>query len=114
MGSLQERIASTNKGSITSIQDIFPAPATTFAHLNATTILSRGLASKGIYPALDPLDSTSTMLQPHIVGKDTSRPRVSTIKEKNAGRVDQIIGPVLDITFPPGKLPYIYNAYINI
>lgn len=76
MGSLQERITSTKKGSITSIQAVYvpaddltdPAPATTFAHLDATTVLSRGLASKGIYPAVDPLDSTSTMLQPRIVG----------------------------------------------
>ena len=76
MGVLQERITSTNEGSITSIQAVYvpaddltdPAPATTFAHLDATTVLSRGLASKGIYPAVDPLDSTSTMLQPEIVG----------------------------------------------
>jgi len=76
MGVLQERITSTNEGSITSIQAVYvpaddltdPAPATTFAHLDATTVLSRGLASKGIYPAVDPLDSTSTMLQPSIVG----------------------------------------------
>ena len=76
MGSLQERITSTIQGSITSIQAVYvpaddltdPAPATTFAHLDATTVLSRGLASKGIYPAVDPLDSTSTMLQPSIVG----------------------------------------------
>jgi F-type H+-transporting ATPase subunit beta len=76
MGTLQERITSTNEGSITSIQAVYvpaddltdPAPATTFAHLDATTVLSRGLASKGIYPAVDPLDSTSTMLQPEIVG----------------------------------------------
>jgi F-type H+-transporting ATPase subunit beta len=76
MGVLQERITSTNEGSITSIQAVYvpaddltdPAPATTFAHLDATTVLSRGLASKGIYPAVDPLDSTSTMLQPGIVG----------------------------------------------
>ena len=76
MGSLQERITSTKDGSITSIQAVYvpaddltdPAPATTFAHLDATTVLSRGLASKGIYPAVDPLDSTSTMLQPWIVG----------------------------------------------
>jgi len=76
MGGLQERITSTTKGSITSIQAVYvpaddltdPAPATTFAHLDATTVLSRGLASKGIYPAVDPLDSTSTMLQPAIVG----------------------------------------------
>ena len=77
MGTLQERITSTNEGSITSIQAVYvpaddltdPAPATTFAHLDATTVLSRGLASKGIYPAVDPLDSTSTMLQPGIVGE---------------------------------------------
>nr|ADJ57427.1 ATP synthase CF1 beta subunit [uncultured prymnesiophyte C19847] len=77
MGVLQERITSTNEGSITSIQAVYvpaddltdPAPATTFAHLDATTVLSRGLASKGIYPAVDPLDSTSTMLQPGIVGE---------------------------------------------
>ena len=78
MGGLQERITSTNLGSITSIQAVYvpaddltdPAPATTFAHLDATTVLSRGLASKGIYPAVDPLDSTSTMLQPSIIGED--------------------------------------------
>jgi len=76
MGGLQERITSTKAGSITSIQAVYvpaddltdPAPATTFAHLDATTVLSRNLASKGIYPAVDPLDSTSTMLQPWIVG----------------------------------------------
>ena len=78
MGTLQERITSTKEGSITSIQAVYvpaddltdPAPATTFAHLDATTVLSRGLASKGIYPAVDPLDSTSTMLQPWIVGTE--------------------------------------------
>nr|YP_009326886.1 ATP synthase subunit beta [Codium simulans]ANJ70839.1 ATP synthase subunit beta [Codium simulans] len=78
MGGLQERITSTKNGSITSIQAIYvpaddltdPAPATTFAHLDATTVLSRALASKGIYPAVDPLDSTSTMLQPWIVGDE--------------------------------------------
>jgi F-type H+-transporting ATPase subunit beta len=77
MGGLQERITSTTQGSITSIQAVYvpaddltdPAPATTFAHLDATTVLSRGLAAKGIYPAVDPLDSTSTMLQPEIVGE---------------------------------------------
>jgi F-type H+-transporting ATPase subunit beta len=76
MGGLQERITSTVLGSITSIQAVYvpaddltdPAPATTFAHLDATTVLSRGLASKGIYPAVDPLDSTSTMLQVSVVG----------------------------------------------
>jgi F-type H+-transporting ATPase subunit beta len=77
MGGLQERITSTTDGSITSIQVYVPAddltdpaPATTFAHLDATTVLSRNLASKGIYPAVDPLDSTSTMLQPWIVGEE--------------------------------------------
>merc|ERR1711933_673985 len=76
MGALQERITSTTQGSITSIQAVYvpaddltdPAPATTFAHLDATTVLSRNLAAKGIYHAVDPLDSTSTMLQPSIVG----------------------------------------------
>nr|YP_010337221.1 ATP synthase CF1 beta subunit [Pseudoerythrocladia kornmannii]QUE28302.1 AtpB [Pseudoerythrocladia kornmannii]UNJ16806.1 ATP synthase CF1 beta subunit [Pseudoerythrocladia kornmannii] len=78
MGALQERITSTTEGSITSIQAVYvpaddltdPAPATTFAHLDATTVLSRNLAAKGIYPAVDPLDSTSTMLQPNIVGQE--------------------------------------------
>ena len=78
MGALQERITSTKQGSITSIQAVYvpaddltdPAPATTFAHLDATTVLSRNLAAKGIYPAVDPLDSTSTMLQPGIVSAE--------------------------------------------
>ncbi|CAN6440809.1 unnamed protein product [Victoria cruziana] len=78
IGSLQERITSTKEGSITSIQAVYvpvddltdPAPATTFAHLDTTTVLSRGLAAKSIYPAVDPLDSTSTMLQPRIVGEE--------------------------------------------
>jgi F-type H+/Na+-transporting ATPase subunit beta len=78
MGALQERITSTTQGSITSIQAVYvpaddltdPAPATTFAHLDATTVLSRQLAAKGIYPAVDPLDSTSTMLQPGIVTEE--------------------------------------------
>jgi len=77
MGALQERITSTTQGSITSIQAVYvpaddltdPAPATTFAHLDATTVLSRNLAAKGIYPAVDPLDSTSTMLQVGIVSE---------------------------------------------
>ena len=76
MGQLQERITSTNKGSVTSVQAIYvpaddltdPAPANTFAHLDATTVLSRAIVEKGIYPAVDPLDSTSRALQPHIVG----------------------------------------------
>jgi F-type H+/Na+-transporting ATPase subunit beta len=78
MGQLQERITSTNKGSVTSVQAIYvpaddltdPAPANTFAHLDATTVLSRAIVEKGIYPAVDPLDSTSRALQPHIVGDD--------------------------------------------
>ncbi|MBQ9503619.1 MAG: F0F1 ATP synthase subunit beta, partial [Lachnospiraceae bacterium] len=78
MGALQERITSTKKGSITSIQAVYvpaddltdPAPATTFTHLDATTTLSREIASKGIYPAVDPLDSTSRILSPDIVGKE--------------------------------------------
>ena len=78
VGALQERITSTTEGSITSIQAVYvpaddltdPAPATTFAHLDGTTVLSRGLASKGIYPAVDPLDSTSTMLQASVVGEE--------------------------------------------
>merc|ERR1711881_36961 len=77
IGTFQERITSTRDGSITSIQAVYvpaddltdPAPATTFAHLDATTVLSRNLASKGIYPAVDPLDSTSTILKPWIVGE---------------------------------------------
>ncbi|PLS68796.1 MAG: F0F1 ATP synthase subunit beta [Cyanobacteria bacterium M5B4] len=81
MGDLQERITSTNDGSITSVQAVYvpaddltdPAPATTFAHLDATTVLSRSLASKGIYPAVDPLASTSTMLQPTIVSEEHYR-----------------------------------------
>ena len=78
MGGLQERITSTNKGSITSVQAIYvpaddltdPAPATSFAHLDATTVLSRSIAEKAIYPAVDPLDSTSRILEPRIVGEE--------------------------------------------
>ncbi len=78
MGALQERITSTKKGSITSVQAVYvpaddltdPAPATTFAHLDATTVLSRNIASMGIYPAVDPLESTSRILAPDIVGKE--------------------------------------------
>jgi F-type H+-transporting ATPase subunit beta len=78
MGQLQERITSTKNGSITSVQAVYvpaddltdPAPATTFAHLDATTVLSRQIAELGIYPAVDPLDSTSTALKPDIVGKE--------------------------------------------
>jgi F-type H+-transporting ATPase subunit beta len=78
MGQLQERITSTRKGSVTSVQAIYvpaddltdPAPASVFAHLNATTVLSRSISEKGIYPAVDPLDSTSTILKPEIVGEE--------------------------------------------
>ncbi|MEQ1696119.1 MAG: F0F1 ATP synthase subunit beta [Hyphomicrobiaceae bacterium] len=78
MGALQERITTTQKGSITSVQAIYvpaddltdPAPATSFAHLDATTVLSRSIAEKGIYPAVDPLDSTSRMLDPRVVGEE--------------------------------------------
>jgi F-type H+/Na+-transporting ATPase subunit beta len=88
MGALQERITSTTQGSITSIQAVYvpaddltdPAPATTFAHLDATTVLSRNLAAKGIYPAVDPLDSTSTMLQPNIVSSEHYE-MAETVKE---------------------------------
>jgi F-type H+/Na+-transporting ATPase subunit beta len=78
MGELQERITSTDRGSVTSVQAIFvpaddltdPAPASVFAHLNATTVLSRSISEQGIYPAVDPLDSTSTILKPEIVGQE--------------------------------------------
>jgi len=91
MGALQERITTTNKGSITSVQAIYvpaddltdPAPATSFAHLDATTVLSRSIAEKGIYPAVDPLDSTSRMLSPAVVGEehyDVARKVQSTLQ----------------------------------
>ena len=81
MGALQERITSTKKGSITSVQAVYvpaddltdPAPANTFAHLDATTVLSRSISELGIYPAVDPLESTSRILDPHIVGEDHYR-----------------------------------------
>ena len=78
MGALQERITSTKKGSITSVQAVYvpaddltdPAPATTFAHLDATTVLSRSISSQGIYPAVDPLESTSRILNPETLGEE--------------------------------------------
>jgi F-type H+-transporting ATPase subunit beta len=81
MGELQERITSTQRGSVPSVQAIYvpaddltdPAPASVFAHLNATTVLSRAISEKGIYPAVDPLDSTSTILKPEILGEDHYR-----------------------------------------
>ncbi len=92
MGELQERITSTDKGSITSVQAVYvpaddltdPAPASTFAHLDATTVLSRAISEKGIYPAVDPLDSTSRVLEPRIVGQehyDTAR-RVQEVLQR--------------------------------
>ena len=100
MGILQERITSTNKGSITSVQAIYvpaddltdPAPATAFAHLDATTVLSRDIAAIGIYPAVDPLDSTSTILSPDVVGLEhyqTAR-QVQKILQRNKELVDII------------------------
>ncbi len=87
MGALQERITSTRNGSITSVQAVYvpaddltdPAPATTFAHLDATTVLDRGIASLGIYPAVDPLDSTSRILSPEVVGEEHYRVAQSVI-----------------------------------
>ena len=81
MGALQERITSTKRGSITSVQAVYvpaddltdPAPATTFAHLDATTVLSRAISSLGIYPAVDPLESTSRILNPDVVGEEHYR-----------------------------------------
>jgi F-type H+-transporting ATPase subunit beta len=81
MGALQERITTTSKGSITSVQAVYvpaddltdPAPATTFAHLDATTVLNRQIAELGIYPAVDPLDSTSRILDPRVVGDEHYR-----------------------------------------
>ena len=95
MGALQERITTTNKGSITSVQAIYvpaddltdPAPATSFAHLDATTVLSRSIAEKGIYPAVDPLDSTSRILDPRILGEehyDVARRVQSTLQRYKA------------------------------
>jgi F-type H+-transporting ATPase subunit beta len=104
MGALQERITSTNKGSITSIQAVYvpaddltdPAPATTFAHLDGTTVLSRDLAALGIYPAVDPLDSTSTLLDPNVLGQehyDVARKVQSTLqKYKDLQDIIAILG----------------------
>ncbi|MBI4648339.1 MAG: F0F1 ATP synthase subunit beta [Bacteroidia bacterium] len=100
MGELQERITSTKRGSITSVQAIYvpaddltdPAPATTFAHLDATTVLSRKISELGIYPAVDPLDSTSRILSPNVVGKEhyTTAQRVKQILHRYKERQDII------------------------
>jgi F-type H+-transporting ATPase subunit beta len=100
MGALQERIASTKNGSITSVQAIYvpaddltdPAPATTFTHLDATTVLSRRIAELGIYPAIDPLDSTSRILDPHILGEEhyTTARRVQNTLQRYKGLQDII------------------------
>lgn len=95
MGALQERITSTNKGSITSVQAVYvpaddltdPAPATTFAHLDATTVLNRSIAELGIYPAVDPLDSTSRILDPRVIGDEhyqTARAVQETLQQYKA------------------------------
>ena len=104
MGALQERITSTNKGSITSVQAIYvpaddltdPAPATSFAHLDATTVLNRAISELGIYPAVDPLDSTSRVLEPRVVGQvhyDTARAVQSVLqKYKSLQDIIAILG----------------------
>jgi len=104
MGALQERITSTNKGSITSVQAIYvpaddltdPAPATSFAHLDATTVLSRQIAELGIYPAVDPLDSTSRILDPRVIGEEhynvTRRVQETLQKYKSLQDIIAILG----------------------
>lgn len=101
MGLLQERITSTKRGSITSVQAVYvpaddltdPAPATTFAHLDATTVLSRAISSLGIYPAVDPLGSTSTILTPEVVGEEHYRTArdVQTILQRYTELQDIIV-----------------------
>jgi F-type H+-transporting ATPase subunit beta len=119
MGALQERITTTQKGSITSVQAIYvpaddltdPAPATSFAHLDATTVLSRSIAEKGIYPAVDPLDSTSRILEPRVVGQehyDVAR-RVQQILQKYKSLQDIIAILGMDELSPEDKLT-VYRA----
>ena len=101
MGELQERITSTNEGSITSVQAVYvpaddltdPAPATTFAHLDSTVVLSRALTELGIYPAVDPLDSTSTILDPNIVGQEHYEVARGVQKLCNATKTCKILLP---------------------
>jgi hypothetical protein len=103
MGQLQERITSTKKGSITSVQAIYvpaddltdPAPATTFAHLDSTIVLSRALASIGIYPAIDPLESNSTALAPEIVGEEHYRVRSRPSRCSSATKTSKTSSPSL-------------------
>ena len=114
MGTLQERITSTNKGSITSVQAIYvpaddltdPAPATSFAHLDATTVLSRAISELGIYPAVDPLDSTSRVLEPRVVGQEhyeTARAVQATLqKYKSLQDIIAILG--MDELSPEDKV----------
>jgi F-type H+-transporting ATPase subunit beta len=114
MGALQERITTTDKGSITSVQAIYvpaddltdPAPATAFSHLDATTVLSRGIAELGIYPAVDPLDSTSRQLDPNVVGEDhynTARSVQGTLQRyKELRDIIAILG--MDELAPEDKL----------
>jgi F-type H+-transporting ATPase subunit beta len=114
MGELQERITTTSKGSITSVQAIYvpaddltdPAPATSFAHLDATTVLSREISAKGIYPAVDPLDSTSRQLDPLVVGEEhyaTARRVQATLQRyKELRDIIAILG--MDELSPDDKL----------
>jgi F-type H+-transporting ATPase subunit beta len=101
MGALQERITTTDKGSITSVQAVYvpaddltdPAPATTFAHLDATTVLSRQIAELGIYPAVDPLDSTSRILDPQVVGEEHYQRRARRPGSSSATRICRTSSP---------------------
>ncbi|MFQ9392730.1 MAG: F0F1 ATP synthase subunit beta, partial [Parasutterella excrementihominis] len=114
MGKLQERIASTKVGSITSIQAVYvpaddltdPSPATTFGHLDATVVLSRDIAALGIYPAVDPLDSTSRQIDPHIIGEEhysvTRRVQATLQRYKELRDIIAILG--MDELSPEDKL----------
>ncbi|ORZ11668.1 mitochondrial ATP synthase-like protein beta subunit [Lobosporangium transversale] len=109
MGGMQERITTTKKGSITSVQAVYvpaddltdPAPATTFAHLDATTVLSRGISELGIYPAVDPLDSKSRMLDPRIVGEE---------HYETASKTQQILSHKSRILVPPFTVAQVFTG----
>jgi len=110
LGELQERITSTKNGSITSVQHLRtsrrpddPAPATTFSHLDATTVLSRQIVEKGIYPAVDPLDSTSRLLDPNVVGEEHTRSLVVCRKRCSATRTCKTSSPFSGSTNCPKK-----------